>query len=99
MIGGWVSAGKVPTILTVGIGRSVGLVDDAERRLAARDQDERGAHAVRLGDLVLDAVPHAELLERRLAVLAGRHRVDIGHGKPAALEEGREIEAGLDVGR
>src|SRR5262245_59732181 len=75
----------------------IGLVDDAERSFAARYQHERGAHGFRLRQLVLDAVPGAELLQRRLAVLAGRHRIDIGRCQPAALERRREVEAGPDV--
>ena len=68
----------------VGLGRGVGAVDDAERRLAARHQQERRAHVLGLGHVVLHVVPGAELLERGLAVFAGRHGIDVGHREPAA---------------
>ena len=46
MTGGWVSSGNTPTILTRGVGRRIGRIDDAERRLAARHEQQRGAHAL-----------------------------------------------------
>ena len=47
----------------------------------------------------LDRLPHAEALERRLAVDAGRHVVGIAHGQTAAVERAGKIEAGLDLDR
>ena len=59
--------------LDVGIGGGVGLIHDAERGFTARHQQERGAHVLGRRDLGGDRRPHAERLERGLAVLAGRH--------------------------
>src|SRR5262245_46162507 len=64
--------------------RRVRLVNDSQRSSPARYEDERGADVFRLCDLVLAAVPSAELVQRGLAVLARRHRADISHGEPAA---------------
>src|SRR6185312_14519198 len=52
------------------VGIRVGRIDDAERRFAAGHERERRAHVLGARDLPLDAAPYAELLERRLAVLA-----------------------------
>ena len=61
--------------LYVGIRGGVGLVHDPERSLAARDQHQRRTHVLGLGNAALHAVPDTELLERGLAVFAGRHCV------------------------
>src|SRR5271165_6022137 len=52
----------------------IGRIDDAERSLAARHEEKRGAHAFGLRDPVLDALPRAKLLERDFSALAGWDR-------------------------
>ena len=79
---------KGPEDFDIRIGRGVGPVDDAERRLAARDEDECRPDALSLRNLVLHRIPRAELLQGRLAVLAGRHRIDICHGEAAGAQDG-----------
>ena len=74
----------------------VGLVDDAERGLAARDQRERRAHVLDHRKLSLDGRPGAELLQRRLGILADRHRPHVGGHDPAVACELGEVEAGCD---
>ena len=69
-----------------GLDRGVGRIDDAERRLAARYQQERRAHVFGLRDIALHALPGAELLERRLAV-ANVDAVPAGKYGKAALEK------------
>ena len=78
------------------IGCGIGLVDDPERRLAAGDEQERRAHVLGLRDLVLHACPGAEMLERRLAVFAGRHRIHMAHRQAVAAKDRGEIDAGLE---
>ena len=58
------------------LGRRIGLVDDAERCLAARYQQQSGAHILRLRNLARDAGPDAQPLER----ISGR--VVNGRGEP-----------------
>ena len=76
----------------------VGPIDDAERRFAARDQGEGGADVVGLRHLAGYRVPDAELLQRRLSVLAGGDRIDVRHRQVAVAEELGEVEIGLDPG-
>ncbi len=78
------------------VGGGVGPVDDAERRLAARDQGQRRAHVLGLGELALDAAPGTQMLERRLGVLAGRHGLDLADREPPVAEQRRQIEARTD---
>ena len=68
------------------------MVDDAERRFAARDQQQRGADVFRGGDLVGDGVPDAEARQGRARVLAGRHRRGIRQRQPIAAERGGQRE-------
>ena len=96
MIGGWRALGEGRHDLHVGLGGGVGAVDDAERRLAAADQQERRAHVLGLRHVVLHVGPGAQLLERRLAVLAGRHGIDVGHRELAAGQRLGEVGA-LDL--
>ena len=79
-------------------GRGVGLVDDAERRLAGRHELQRGANILGLRDPVLDRGPEPERFQRGLAVFSGRHRLDVAHGKPAVAKQAGQVEARADAG-
>ena len=57
------------------LGGRVGRVDDAERRLADRDQGQRHTHVLGLGELVRHALPYAKAFQGGLAVLAGGDRL------------------------
>ena len=96
-IRGWVPSGNVPTTRTPGSATTSGRVDDAQRRLAAGDEGERGAHVVRWREARRHAVPHAEGGQRGLAVASGRHVHGIGDGQASTGAERRgEREAGAD---
>ena len=95
-MGGWLSAGKAPTHGHIVVGRGVGGIDDPERRLAGRDQRQRGAHIVRLRNLGRDGLPHAQRPERRLAVNPGGHRIHKRHGEPAFAQQAGEVQARPD---
>ena len=83
-----------------GLGDHVRRVDDAERRLAAGDERQRGADVVRRRQVRRHAVPDAERRERGLAVAAGRHVHRIGDGQASAgAERGGEREARSDPQR
>src|SRR3954468_17420382 len=77
---------------TLGIG--VSLVNHAERRLAARHERKRSAHVLRGRDARRDLIPDAELLDRRLGVLAGRHAVRLGERDPAVSERPGDRKSG-----
>src|ERR1700760_4722804 len=61
----------------------VGLIDDAERRFLARDEDQRAAAVGGVCVFLLDRIPYVELWQRGLAVFAGRDGIGIGHGELA----------------
>ena len=61
---------KRPDDLHRRIRRRIRLVNDSYRSFAARDEQESGADIVGLSDLVLHAVPGAELLQRSFAVFS-----------------------------
>ena len=69
-----------------GLDLRVRRVHDAERRLAARDEGERGAHVVGAHEPVGDVAPHAERGERRARVAADRDVVGIAGREPARAE-------------
>jgi len=52
-----------------GLGRRIGRVDDAKRRLARANHQERRTYILSLRQPVLHAVPGAELFQRRLPYL------------------------------
>ena len=79
-----------------GFGGRIGLVDDAERRFAARHQQERGADILRRGDTAGDLGPHAERAQRRLRVAPGRHGARIGHREMPVAEQRGERKTGGD---
>src|SRR4051812_36289292 len=66
-------------------------VDDPERAFATRHEQQRGADVLALRELVLDALPGAELLKRRPAVFPGRNRVHSGECEPLFAQGGREV--------
>src|ERR1700704_534885 len=70
--------GQYPDLHNARVGDRIRLVNDAERRFASGDQEERGAHVLGLGNATLDQLPNAEHFERRLAVFSSRDRVGIG---------------------
>ena len=75
----------------------------SDRRCRTAPRREKRAPARRArsprGRPGLDAVPHTELLERALAVLAGWHAVGICHCKLVASERGGESEFRSDLER
>src|SRR5216684_1579187 len=70
--------GQYPDLHNARVGDRIRLVNDAERRFASGDQEERGAHVLGLGNATLDLLPNAERFERRLAVFSSRDRVRVG---------------------
>ena len=70
------------------LGLRVGGVDDTQRRLAARHQHQRRAHAFRLRQARGQAIPLSERFQRGAAVLAGRDRRRLGDGQAALTERG-----------
>ena len=89
--------GEGPDGLDPWIGRRIGRIDDAERRFAARHEQQRGAHALCRRDGGPHTVPDPELFEGGLAVLARRNRVGVGHREMPAFEHRRQIEARFDL--
>ena len=79
------------------LGKGVGLIDDPQRRFAARDEVERRAHIVSARDLALHAAPHTEFFQCGFAVFSGRHAVGIGHRQFAVTQQLRQRKAGLDL--
>ena len=65
------------------VGQSVGLIDDAERRLATTDKLQGGADIQCLGKPAFNRVPDPKRFERGLAIFAGRDRSRIGDSQPA----------------
>ena len=96
MIGGCEFSGKHADDLHARLDLGVGLVDDAERRFAARDQRERGAHVLGHRELRLGRRPGAELLQRRLGILADRHGLHVAGRDAAVAGELGEIETRSD---
>ena len=86
----WISDRKIDVVKygngIVRIRRSVGIIDDAERRFAADQKKERGAHVFGLRELAGNGIPHAELFQRRLAVFSGGNGRGIGHRQPSIAE-------------
>ena len=79
------------------IGGGVGLVDDAERRLAARDQGERGTNVVGLRDLAGDASPIRRASRAPPCRICRRERPStFAHRELAVAEQPGEVEIGLD---
>ena len=74
----------------------IGLVDDAERRFAARHQRQRRAHVFGHREFRFGRGPGAELLQRRLGIFADRHRFHVAGGDAAVAREPGEIEALTD---
>src|SRR5580658_4442632 len=70
----------------VAVGRGIGSVDDAERRLAAIDQGQSGTHTLGPSQMRLESGPESEPFQRRLGVFAGRYRLRIADGEPAVAE-------------
>ncbi len=88
--------GKSADDLHVRLDLGVGLVDDPERRLPARDQRERRAHVLGHGEFRFGRGPRAELLQRGLGVFADRHGAHVGGDDAAVADEFRQVEAGRD---
>src|SRR5262249_2794814 len=61
-------------------GLCIGPVDDAKRRLSARNEDERRADIFRLSHARRHLIPYTKIGQRSLAVLPGRHGIDARHG-------------------
>jgi hypothetical protein len=74
----------------------IGRVDDAERRLAARDQYERSADIADHRQLRLDRFPQAELLQSLFGVDPGRHRPDITGCDARGAGQCGEVEVRID---
>src|ERR1700736_3828132 len=81
----------------LGIGLDVGSVNNAEPRLAARDEGQRVADIVGLGELWFDAREDAERFERFLGVDSGWARADHANGDFAVSRGAREIETFCDL--
>jgi hypothetical protein len=79
----------------VRLGACVAGVDHAQRRLAARDQHQRRAHVLGLGDLGLQLPPYAQRFERGARVLAGRHARGQRQGQTAVAEQRAQVDAGF----
>ena len=63
----------------------VGGIDDAERRLAARDQDQRGANVLACAPPCLRPRPRRRAMQRGLRVLARGHTVRVGQRESLAI--------------
>src|SRR6202023_368485 len=87
---------EMPDDLHARLDLGVGLIDDAERRLAAPDHLQRRAHVSGLLELVLRRGPAAELLQRRLGVFTGRDREHIGYRDAAVAREPGDVEVLAD---
>src|SRR5215813_4275912 len=83
-----------PNVLIAG---GIGLIDDAERRLAARDTQQGSAHVRGLRELVSNARPDVELLECRLSVLAGRDAINIGQGEITTTDQLGQVKSLSDL--
>ena len=94
---GWEFSAKAATIFTLGSDFGVGRIDDAERRLFARDENKRGADIVGEGEAGLQRAPQIELFERGFGVFADRHGGRIA-GRDAAGAERRQRSASLVEG-
>ena len=79
------------------IGGGIGLIDDAERRLATRDTQQGSAHVRGLRELVSNARPDIELLECRLSVLAGRDAINIGQDEITTADELGQVKSLSDL--
>jgi hypothetical protein len=66
---------EYPDDLHSRIGSRIGRIDDAERRFAARHEQQGGAHAFGRRDSRLHRAPQPELFEGRFLVFARRNRV------------------------
>src|SRR5262245_9984041 len=85
--------------LNVLIGVGIGLIDDADWRLAARDTQQGRTHVRGLRDPVSNARPDIELLECRLGVLAGRNTINIGQGEITTADELGQVKSLFDLDR
>ena len=72
----------------------VGRVDDAEGRLAARDERKCRAHVLGPRDLFSTRGPYTECLQRALPYLPAGYAVRIGDGQPPRAERTREGKSG-----
>ena len=88
--------GKNPDDFHAGLDLGVGLIDDAERRLATRHQDEGGANVLDHGDFLLDGRPHAELFQSGLGVKPDWNRAHVAGRDAAVAGQSGEIEARPD---
>jgi len=78
----------------------VAAIDNPERRLAARNKDQRRAHALGLCDPVLHLVPEIKRSQRLLRISAGWHRFRLAHGQASVAAEQRgEIGLRIDLDR
>ena len=75
----------------------VGLIDNAERRLAARDQDQSGAHVLGHRQFRFQARPDSELFQCRLGIKTGRYRAYVAGGDASVTGKRREIETGRNL--
>src|SRR5579862_1744031 len=91
--------GKPVDDLHVLVRERIGFVDDAERRFAARNERERGTHVIGAREPMLDALPHAEMLERLLRILAGWNAVRVRDRQAPVVKRGGKREARRDPER
>src|SRR5262245_18222315 len=75
----------------------IGLIDDADRRLAARDAQQGSAHVRGWRNSVSYARPDVELLECRLSVLAGWNAINVGQGQMTAADKLGQVKALSDL--
>src|SRR5216683_2485467 len=89
--------GQYPDRHNARVGDRIRLVNDAERRFASGDQEERGAHVLGLGNATLDLLPNAERFERRLAVFSSRDRVRVGQCEMALSKKRGERKPWFNI--
>ncbi len=73
----------------------VGLVDDAERHLAARDEHQCAANVLGADEPVGDLLPHSERDECVVRVAADRHRARIAGRESFGAERGANCKVRL----
>ena len=79
-----------------GFGLRIAAVDHAQRRFAARDQHQRGAHVLGLRHARFDRRPRAQRRERRLRVLAGGHAGGQRERDAPIAEQRAQVHAALE---
>jgi hypothetical protein len=74
----------------------VGLINDAERRLAVADKRQGGADIPCRGEPAFNRGPNPKRFERGLSIFAGRDRSRIGDSQSAVAERLRERKIRTD---